>query len=148
MTTLNVQAHFTDLKAQMDALRNLASPSSEACAVEDHEASTIEERVRSSLKSTGIKCLVAVQETSKAVKELQGEEGLSVMDNLNRVEKALKDLDSEALARQVRNPSVFYASAVDAPNSGKIERQNFYRQLQLDAPSVVESKVLWSDLRY
>ena len=83
---------------------NAVFMSCESCSIELHNEGS--KRVRSSLTTTGIKCLVAVQETSKAVQELEQqvaeEQPVALLTQLNTLEKALKSLDSKAVSRQVR----------------------------------------------
>ena len=85
---------------------NAVFMSCESCSTELHNPSEGSKRVRSSLTTTGIKCLVAVQETSKAVQELEQqvaeEQPVGLLAQLNTLEKALKSLDSKAVSRQVR----------------------------------------------
>ena len=85
---------------------NAVFMSCESCSIELHNPSEGSKRVRSSLTTTGIKCLVAVQETSKAVQELEQqvaeEQPVALLTQLNTLEKALKSLDSKAVSRQVR----------------------------------------------
>ena len=58
-------------------------------------------RVRASLKKTGIKCLMAVQETSKHTKELKTPD-ITLSEQLDLLDKAFRSLDSKAVTRQVQ----------------------------------------------